>query len=83
MSEPIDPEPLPTDGQPAEPETDDISTDELENAIDVTARRLVQAIDRLELGAEPYWMQDIRLAQKRIEAQRAELKRLRGPHPDS
>jgi hypothetical protein len=64
----------------SEPEPhDDISTNELENAIDVTAKRLVQAIDKLELGAEPYWMQDVRLAQKRIEAQRQSLRR---PHSE-
>lgn len=27
--------------------------------------------DDLELGAEPFWMQDIRIAQRRIERQRA------------
>jgi ribosomal protein S27AE len=33
--------------------------------------------DQLELGAEPYWMQDIRIAQRAIERQRA-----RGPEPE-
>lgn len=32
---------------------------------------------RLELGAEPFWMQDIRLAQRSIEAERARLRAAR------
>ena len=38
------------------------------------------ALERLELGAEPYWMQDIRCAQRRIEAERL---RQRASGPDS
>lgn len=31
--------------------------------------------ERLEQGSEPFWMQDVRLAQRRIEAQRAQAAR--------
>jgi hypothetical protein len=32
-----------------------------------------QALREAQLHAEPFWMQDVRLAQRRLEAQRSEL----------
>jgi len=36
---------------------------------------------RVEIQAEPYWMQDVRIAQRRIEAQRAAAASDRACHP--
>jgi hypothetical protein len=36
-----------------------------------------ELLKALERGAEPYWMQDIRLAQARIQAERARLRAAR------
>jgi hypothetical protein len=53
--------------------TDD--TQQPESHDDNSSKDDMQALQaRLERGAEPYWMQDIRCAQRAIEAERARLR---------
>lgn len=59
------------DGQPHKQSDDDSSKDDMQ-------ARVWPELGWVDLGSEPYWMQDIRLAQREIERQRA-----KGPTPES
>jgi len=65
-------------------EAEQLMTDDTEQAKEPddgsTNDDMQAALERLELGAEPYWMQDIRCAQRRLEAERL---RQRASGPDS
>ena len=52
--------PKPIEGDPASGENDEMVDETLE--------------DQLARGAEPFWMQDVRLASRRIQAARARLR---------
>jgi hypothetical protein len=60
---------------PHKQDDDDSSKDDMQAQLESFALRYPALYNLIKLGmergAEPYWMQDIRLAQRRIERQRA------------
>lgn len=76
------------DRQPHKQSDDSSSKDDMQSrgvprneADDPDIERWAAEFDR---GAEPFWMQDVRIAQRKIDAQRLELRRenASGPEPE-